>query len=65
VSTNFFDRSLKLYENLSHDLNFNVMLSQRGIVSVATSEHEWELARRWANAIRLNGIDAQMLSPAD
>lgn len=65
VSTQFFDRSLKLYETLSRDLNFNVMLSQRGVVSVASSEHELELARRWANAIYLNGIDAEMLSPSE
>jgi sarcosine oxidase subunit beta len=65
ASTNFFDRSLKLYESLSRELNFNVMLSQRGIVAVASSDHELELARRWSNAIYLNGVDAQMLTPAE
>jgi sarcosine oxidase, subunit beta len=65
ASTNFFDRSLKLYESLSRDLNFNVMLSQRGILSVASNTHELELARRWANAIYLNGIDAEMMTPAE
>jgi len=65
ASTRFFDHSLKLYETLSRDLNFNIMLSQRGVVSVASSSHELELARRWANAIYLNGIDAEMLTPAE
>ncbi len=65
VSTRFFDHSLRLYETLSRDLNFNIMLSQRGVVSVASSTHELELARRWANAIYLNDIDAEMLSPAE
>lgn len=63
-STRFFDHSLRLYETLSRDLNFNIMFSQRGVVSVASSSHELQLARRWANAIYLNGIDAEMLSPA-
>lgn len=65
TSTRFFDRSLRLYETLSRDLNFNVMLSQRGIVSLASSPHELELARRWANAIYLNGVDAEILTPAE
>src|SRR5688572_23399419 len=64
-STGFFDHSLKLYETLSRDLNFNVMLSQRGLVNIASSAHELEIMRRWANAIYLNGVDAEMLSPAD
>jgi sarcosine oxidase, subunit beta len=64
VSTRFFDHSLRLYESLSRDLNFNVMLSQRGILSIASSAHELELARRWANAIYLNAVDAELLTPA-
>lgn len=65
ASTRFFDHSLRLYESLGRDLNFNVMLSQRGVLALASSHHELELARRWANAIRLNGVDAQMMSPAE
>ena len=64
-SAAFYDRSLKLYEGLSKALNFNVMLSQRGIVSIAHSEHELEANRRWANAIRMNGIDSEILSPKE
>jgi sarcosine oxidase subunit beta len=65
ASTRFFDHSLRLYESLGRDLNFNVMLSQRGVLAVASSRHELELARRWANAIHLNGVDAEMLTPGD
>lgn len=65
VSTRFFDRSLQLYERLGKELNFNVMLSQRGVLNVATSLHELELMRRWANAIALNGVDAQLLTPQE
>lgn len=64
-STQFFNHSLKLYETLSRDLNFNVMLSQRGLVNIASSPHELEIMRRWANAIYLNGVDAEMLTPSD
>jgi sarcosine oxidase, subunit beta len=65
ASTRFFDHSLRLYETLSRSLNFNIMFSQRGVVDVASSSHELELARRWANAIYLNGVDAEMLSPPE
>jgi sarcosine oxidase subunit beta len=64
-SAAFFDHSLRLYESLSLDLNFNVMLSQRGILTLAHSEHELEALRRWANAIQVNGIDSEVMSPAE
>lgn len=60
-SAAFFDHSLKLYENLSRELNFNVMLSQRGVLSLAHSHHELDGLRRWANAIRINQIDSEIL----
>ncbi len=63
-SSAFFDHSLKLYENLSLDLNFNVMLSQRGVLNLVHSHHELEGLRRWANAIRINGVDTEILTPA-
>ena len=58
----FYEHSLKLYENLSQEINMNIMLSQRGILSICHSSHEMEIYRRWANAIRMNGIDSEMLS---
>lgn len=63
-SAAFYDHSLKLYEGLGRELNFNVMLSQRGLVVLALSEHELELNRRWANAIRMNDVDSEILTPA-
>jgi sarcosine oxidase subunit beta len=63
VSCAFFDHSLKLYEGLSRELNFNLMLSQRGVLNLAHSEHDMEMQRRWCNAIRMSGIDSEMLSP--
>ena len=64
-SAAFFDHSLKLYESLSQELNFNVMLSQRGLLTLAHSQHEMEGIRRWANAIQINEVDAEVLAPAE
>jgi sarcosine oxidase, subunit beta len=64
ISTRFFNHSLQLYEGLSRELNFNVMLSQRGVLNLAHSEHELEMVRRWSNAIRMSGVDSEMLTPA-
>jgi len=64
-SAAFFNHSLKLYEGLSQELNFNVMLSQQGILTLAHSEHEMDGIRRWANAIRINDVDADILTPQE
>ena len=65
VSSSFFDHSLKLYEGLGRELNFNVMLRQGGQINLAHSLHELEIIRRWANAIRMNGVDAEVLSESE
>jgi sarcosine oxidase, subunit beta len=61
-SARLYDFSLKLYEGLSQDLNFNIMLSQRGLVMLAHSRHDLDSMSRWANAMRMNGITAEILS---
>lgn len=61
-SSDFYDRSLQLYEGLTRELDFNLMLSQRGILSLAHSRHELEGQRRWANAIQMNGVDSEVLT---
>jgi sarcosine oxidase subunit beta len=65
ASAAFYEHSLRLYEGLSRELNFNVMLSQRGILTLAHSEHELEGLRRWANAILVNGIDSELMTAAE
>ncbi|MGH7947098.1 MAG: FAD-dependent oxidoreductase, partial [Opitutaceae bacterium] len=58
-----YEHSLKLWEGLSQELNFNTMFSQRGVLQLAHSTHELrELARR-VSALRLNGIDSEILAP--
>jgi sarcosine oxidase subunit beta len=61
----FYERSLRLFENLGQEMNFNVMFSQRGILAICNSRHEMEMYRRWANAIQMNGTDSQVLSRED
>lgn len=57
------EHSLKLYEGLMREINFNIMMSQRGYMTLAHSEHELEIQRRTVHAIQLNGIDAEELTP--
>jgi sarcosine oxidase subunit beta len=64
-SAAFYEHALQLYENFSCELNFNIMLSQRGILTLAHSEHELEALRRWTNAIRINRIDSEILTPTE
>ena len=61
-SAAIYELSLRLYEGLSRDLNFNIMLSQRGLVSLAHSRHELDLFRNWVNSVQLNGVDASLLT---
>lgn len=58
----FYEHSLQLFESLAGELDFNLMFSQRGILSICHSAHEMEIYRRWANAIQMNGIDSRLLS---
>jgi sarcosine oxidase, subunit beta len=61
-SARFYDFSLRLYEGLSREIGFNVMLSQRGMLDIAHSAHQLDMLRRLVNALRLNGVDGELLS---
>ena len=60
-NTQFFEHSLKLWEGLSETLNFNVMLSQRGQITLGHSPLQLDVLARKGNVMRLNGIDAELL----
>ena len=64
-NTEFFEFSLKLWEGLSHELNFNVMLSQRGQIVLAHAPAQMDALARRGNIMRLNGIDAELLDRAE
>ena len=58
----FYEHSMKLWENLSHDLNYNVMFSQRGILNLAHTPGQLDDYARRGNAMRHEGGDAELLS---
>ena len=59
-NTMFYERSMKMWENLSQDLNFNVMISQRGQYNLCHSPTQMDAARRRGNIMRANDIDAEL-----
>lgn len=64
-SAAFYEHSLRLFETLGRELNFNVMFSPRGNLELSHGLEELEINRRWANAMTLNGIDSELLDRAD
>ena len=61
-NAHFYELSLKLWETLARELNFNVMYSARGVLNLVHSPADMDAAMRRGNAMRLNGIDAQFLT---
>ena len=61
-SAALYDLSVRLYEGLSRELNYNIMFSQRGIMEVAHTDAELESMARAANAMRISGIDIELVS---
>ena len=61
-SVALYDFSLRLYEGLSRELNYNIMLSQRGVATVAHSDAEMEISTRIVNAMQINGADAELMT---
>ncbi|AOZ68997.1 sarcosine oxidase subunit beta [Rhodobacter xanthinilyticus] len=60
-SAAIFDKALKLYENLSQDLNYNVMFSPRGLLMLAQSEHEMRGYKRTVYANNLQGVETRWI----
>ena len=61
----FYEFSLKLWENLEQDFNYNAMVSQRGIINLCHSDSQRDAYLRRGNAMLLNGADAEFLSPQE
>ena len=64
-SAAIYEKALQLYEGLSRELNFNIMLSQRGVLNLAHNEHDLKEMSRRVRAIRGNGVDSEILTPAE
>ncbi|PZV35142.1 sarcosine oxidase subunit beta [Mesorhizobium kowhaii] len=64
ANTRFYEHSMKLWENLSHELNYNVMFSQRGCLNLAHTPAQFDDYARRGNAMRHLGVDAELMTPA-
>ena len=60
-NTHFYEKSMKLWEGLSKDLNYNVMFSQRGVLNLAHSISQMDQYAERGNAMRLAGVDSELL----
>ncbi|ABG29752.1 sarcosine oxidase subunit beta family protein [Roseobacter denitrificans] len=58
----FYEFSLKLWEGLEQELNYNAMVSQRGILNLIHTDAQRDAFIRRGNAMILNGADAELLS---
>jgi len=61
ASAGLYDHAIKIWENLSQELNYNVMFSQRGVMNLAHNQHDVRELKRRTHANRLNGIDCEWL----
>jgi sarcosine oxidase subunit beta len=64
ASTAIYELSRGLYEDLSQQLNFNIMFSPRGVLMLCQTEHELRAMRRTWHANRLAGVETEMVDPA-
>jgi len=61
----FYEFSLRLWEGLSQALNFNIMFGQRGVLNLCHNDHQMDAAAERGNAMRLSGIDSELLDLDD
>src|ERR1700726_966140 len=57
----FYEQSMKLWEGLEQELNYNVMVSQRGVLNLYHSDAQRDAFARRGNAMHLHGVDAELL----
>ncbi|WP_409561351.1 sarcosine oxidase subunit beta family protein [Hyphomicrobium sp. MC8b] len=57
----FYETSMKLWEGLEQDLNYNAMVSQRGVLNLYHSDAQRDAYARRGNAMRLHGVDSELL----
>jgi methylglutamate dehydrogenase subunit A len=57
----FYELSMKLWEGLEQDFNYNAMVSQRGVLNLCHTDAQRDAFARRGNAMRLHGVDAELL----
>jgi len=57
----FYEHSMKLWEGLEQDINYNAMVSQRGVLNLYHSDGQRDAYARRGNSMRLHGVDAELL----
>lgn len=62
-SARLYDHALDLWQDLSQDINYNVMFSRRGVMMLAHTVHDVQIFKRHIHANRLNGVDNKWLDP--
>ncbi len=62
-AAHLYEKSMKLWEGLSQELNYNVMFSQRGVMNLGHTLQDMRDIYRRSNANQLNGIDSEVLTP--
>jgi len=60
----FYELSMKLWEGLEQDINYNAMVSQRGIFNIYHNDAQRDSYARRGNAMRLHGMEAELLDRA-
>ena len=60
----FYEKSMQLWEGLEQDLNYNAMVSQRGVLNLYHSDSQRDQYARRGNGMRLHGVDAELLDQA-
>ena len=60
-----YDHAVKMWEDLSQVLNYNVMFSPRGVMMLAHTVHDAQLLKRILHADRCNGVDNEWLTPEE
>ena len=61
----FYEKSLKLWHQLDHEIGYNVMFSDRGVINLAHTPGQLDAFARRGNSMRVEGIDAELLTPAE
>ncbi len=57
----FYELSMKLWEGLEQDFNFNAMVSQRGVLNLCHTDAQRDAFARRGNGMRIDGVDAELL----